>query len=96
MSATSELTLQSGSLTRLASDLGQVCQEVHLYSTFLSGLRQYPKWTEDWIINVLGVLCEGHFGHRVNNLVAHFLDVDPAENGIGRPGEGLCDSMPRR
>ncbi len=37
--ATSELTQQSGSLTRLVSDLGRVCQKVHLYGTFVSGLH---------------------------------------------------------
>jgi hypothetical protein len=36
----SELTQWSGSLTRLASDLGQARQKVHLYNTFLGGLRQ--------------------------------------------------------
>ncbi len=41
MSATSELTQQFGSLTRLASDLGQVHEKIHLYDTFLSGLRQH-------------------------------------------------------
>ncbi len=39
-SATSELTQWSGSLTHLASDLGQVHQKVRMYGTFLGGLRQ--------------------------------------------------------
>ncbi len=39
MSATSELTLQSGSITRLASELSRACQKVRLYDTFLSNLR---------------------------------------------------------
>ncbi len=37
---TQELTQQSGSLKRLASDLGWACQKVRLYGTFISGLRQ--------------------------------------------------------
>jgi hypothetical protein len=41
-SATLELTQQSGSLTRLASDLGRARQKVRLYSTFISGLRHLP------------------------------------------------------
>ncbi len=35
-----ELTQQCGSLTRLASDLGQAHQKVHLYGTFPSSLPQ--------------------------------------------------------
>ncbi len=38
-----ELTQWSGSLTCLASDLGQACQKVCLYYTFLGGLRQIHK-----------------------------------------------------
>ncbi len=34
-----ELTQQSGSLTRLASDLGRARQKVRLYGTFVSGLH---------------------------------------------------------
>ncbi len=40
---TKELTQQSGSLTCLVSDLGQVHQKVHLYGTFASGLRHSPS-----------------------------------------------------
>ncbi len=59
------------------------------------GHCRYPKWTEDWIVHELGVLCDGLFSHRVNNPIAHFLDVDTVKNAIGRPGEGLRDSMHR-
>ena len=40
VSVISELTQWSGSLTRLGSDLGQARQKLHLYNTFLGGLRQ--------------------------------------------------------
>jgi hypothetical protein len=42
VSATSELTQQSGFLTHLASDLGWARQKVRLYGTFLSGLCHLP------------------------------------------------------
>jgi hypothetical protein len=60
------------------------------------GHRRYPKWTEDWIVHELGVLCDGLFGHGVNNPVAHFFDVDTAEDAIGQPGKSLRDSILRR
>ncbi len=60
------------------------------------GHCRYPKWTEDWIVHKIGVLCDGLFGHRVSDSVAHFLDDDTVENAIGRPGEGLLDSIRRR
>ncbi len=72
--------------------------------TFLS-LRQpmeflghcrYPKWTEDWIVHEIGVLCDGLFGHGVKDPVAHFLNVNTVENAIRRSGEGLWDSIHRR
>ncbi len=65
-SATSELTQQSGSLTRLASDLGRVCQKVRFYGTFVSGLRQIitPE-SIDTLKNKLGgaftILKSTHF-----------------------------------
>ncbi len=63
-----------------------LCLRQHM--EFLGHCR-YPKWTEDLIIHELGVLCDGFFGHGVNNPVAHFLNVDSVENVIGRPGECL-------
>jgi hypothetical protein len=39
MSTTSELTQQSGSLTHLASELGQARQKLRLYGTFVSSLH---------------------------------------------------------
>ncbi len=42
ITATSELTSAGCHLTRLASDLGPVCQKVHLYGTFVSGLCHLP------------------------------------------------------
>jgi hypothetical protein len=44
---------------------------------------QVPKWTEDWIMHELGVLCDSLFGYRVNDPVAHFLDVNNVEAAIG-------------
>ncbi len=41
-SATSELTQWFGSLTRLASDLGQARQKIHLYGTFLGSFCHSP------------------------------------------------------
>ncbi len=49
------------------------------------GHCRYPKWTKDWIVHELGVLCDGLFGHRVNDPIAHFLDVNTVEDAIGRP-----------
>ncbi len=37
------------------------------------GHCRYPKWTEDWIVHELGVLCDGLFGSGMNNPVAYFL-----------------------
>jgi hypothetical protein len=69
-----------------------VRQKVPSYGTFVSGLHhRSPKWTKDWINHELGVLCDGLFGHGVNNPVAHFLDVNTAEDAIGQPGESLRD-----
>jgi hypothetical protein len=44
----------------------------------------------------LGVLCDGLFGYRVNEPIAHFLDVETVEDAIGQPGESLWDSILRR
>ncbi len=44
----------------------------------------------------LGVLHDGLFGHRVNDPVAHFLDIDTVEDAIGRPGDSLRDSILRQ
>jgi hypothetical protein len=44
------------------------------------GHCRYPKWTEDWIVHELGVLCDGLFGHRVNKPIAQFLDVNTLED----------------
>jgi hypothetical protein len=60
------------------------------------GHCRYPKWTEEWIVHEHGVLCDGLFGHGVNNPVVHFLDVDTVENAIRQPGESLRDSILRR
>jgi hypothetical protein len=43
------------------------------------GHCRYPKWTEDWIVHDLGVLCDGLAGHGVNDPIAHFLDVNTVE-----------------
>ncbi len=42
VTTTSELTSAGCHLTRSVSDLGWACQKVHLYSTFVSGLRHSP------------------------------------------------------
>ncbi len=68
-----------------------LCQPMELL-----GHCRYPKWTEDWIVHELGVLCDGLFGHRVNYPVEHFLDVYTVENAIGRPGKSLRGSILRR
>jgi hypothetical protein len=60
------------------------------------GYCRYPKWNEDWIVHELGVLCDGIFGHGMNDPIAHVLNVDTVENAIGRPREGLWDSIHRR
>ncbi len=44
----------------------------------------------------LGVLCDGLFGHGVNDPVAHFLDVDTVEDAINQPGKSLRDGILRR
>jgi hypothetical protein len=59
------------------------------------GHCRYPKWIEDWIFHELGVLGDGLFGHKVNDTIANFLDVNTVDNAIGRPGEGLWDSICR-
>jgi hypothetical protein len=60
------------------------------------GHRRYPKWTEDWIVHELGVLYDGLFGYRMNDLVAHFLNVDTVEDAIRQPGESMWDSILRK
>jgi hypothetical protein len=59
------------------------------------GHCRYPKWTEDWIIPELGVLCDGLFGHEVDDTIAHFLNVYTVEHAIGRLGEDLRDCIGR-
>jgi hypothetical protein len=59
------------------------------------GCCRYPKWFEDWIVHELGVLCDGLFGHWVDDMIAHFLGVDTVENTIRRLGEGLQDCICR-
>jgi hypothetical protein len=44
----------------------------------------------------LGVLRDGLFGHRVNNPVAYFLDINTVEDAIQQPGESLRESILRR
>jgi hypothetical protein len=46
------------------------------------GHCRYTQWTEDWIVDELGVLCDGLLGHGVSDPVAHFLDVDAVEDAI--------------
>jgi hypothetical protein len=36
------------------------------------------------------------FDLGMNNLVAHFLDIDTVEDAIGQPGESLRDSIHMR
>jgi hypothetical protein len=72
--------------------MGEKKDSVSTYSGTFFSLRQpmeflghcrYPKWTENWIVHELGVLCDGLFGHGVYNPVAHFLDLDTVEDAIG-------------
>ncbi len=67
---------------------------LHQPMKFLGHCR-HPKWFEDQIIHEHGVLCDGLFGHRVDNIIAHFIDVHNVVNGIGRLGEGLWDCIHR-
>ena len=60
------------------------------------GHSRYPKWSEDWIVHQLGVLCDGLFGYRVNDPIAHFLDVYTVADAIGGPSKSLWDSILRR
>jgi hypothetical protein len=60
------------------------------------GHSRYPKVFEVWIVHEFGALCEGLFGHGVDDTVAHFLDVGNVVNAIGRLGEGLWDCISRR
>jgi hypothetical protein len=60
------------------------------------GHPRFPKWTEDWIVHELGILCDGLFGNGVNDPVAHFLDVNTVEDAIRQPGKRLWDSILRQ
>ncbi len=60
------------------------------------GHCRHSKFFEVQIVHELSVFCDGLFGHRVDNTVAYFLNVDTVENAIGRLGEGLWDSICRR
>jgi hypothetical protein len=60
------------------------------------GHRRYPKWTEDWIVHELGVLCDGLLDYGVNNPIAYFLVIDTVEDAIGRPSKSLRDSILRQ
>ncbi len=64
-----------------------------LVPTVVPGHCRYPKWTEDWFVHELGVLCDGLFGHGVNNPIAHFLNVDTVEDAIGKPGKSLWEGI---
>jgi hypothetical protein len=59
------------------------------------GHCRLPKFFEIRIIHELGVLCDGLFGHGVDNIIAHFLDIDNVVNAIWRLGEGLWDCICR-
>ncbi len=60
------------------------------------GHRRYPKWTEDWIVHELGVLCDGLLDYGMNNPIAYFLVIDTVEDAIGRPSKSLRDSILRQ
>jgi hypothetical protein len=44
-------------------------------------------------VHELGVLCDGLFGHGVNNPVAYFLDVNTVEDAIRQPGKSLQERI---
>ncbi len=54
----------------------------------LLGHCRYPKFVEIWIIHELGVLCDGLFGHGVDDTIAHLFDIDDVVNSIRRLVEG--------
>jgi hypothetical protein len=60
------------------------------------GYCRYPKWTKDWMVHELGVLCDDLIGHGVNDPIVHFLDVNTVEDVIRQPGESLQDSIGSR
>jgi hypothetical protein len=59
------------------------------------GHCRYPTFFEIWIVHELGVLCDGLFGHGMDNTIAHFLDDNDVVNAIRRLGEGLWDCIRR-
>jgi hypothetical protein len=59
------------------------------------GHCRHPKFFEIHIIHELGVLHDGLFGHRVDNTIANFFDVNYVMNGTRRLAEGLLDCIGR-
>ncbi len=55
----------------------------------------HPKFVEIWIIHELGVLCDGLFGHGVDDTIAHLFDIDDVVNSIRRLVEGSGDCIRR-
>jgi hypothetical protein len=55
------------------------------------GHGRYPKIFEIWIIHELGVLCDGIFGHGVDNAIARLFNINDVVKTIGRLVEGLGD-----
>jgi hypothetical protein len=58
------------------------------------GHGRYPKFFWIRIIHELGVLCDGLFGHGVDNIIAHIFNIDDVMKAIGRLveclGDGIC------
>jgi hypothetical protein len=49
---------------------------------------QVPKNFEIQVVHELGVLPDGLFGHRVDNTIAHFFDINYLVKVIGRLVKG--------
>jgi hypothetical protein len=44
------------------------------------GHCRYPKFFEIQIVHEFGVLCDGFFGHMIDDTIAHLFNIDNVVN----------------
>ncbi len=60
------------------------------------GHCRYSKFFEIQIVHELCVFCDGLFGHRVDNTIAHLFGNDDVAKAVRRLVEGSGDGLHRR
>ncbi len=59
------------------------------------GHGRYPKFFKIQIIHELGALCDGLFGHRVDDTLSHLVGSNDVAKAVGRLVEGSGDGVRR-